>query len=113
MKKLSIILSYAKISFFILLPIILLILPGDFFDTEQTICLSVLIFDFECYACGMSSAIMHLIHGELEMAFAYNMGSFVVFPFLCILWIHWFWKEYKNLTSLKIKSLSSTSEQSK
>jgi hypothetical protein len=101
MKKFSLYWSYTKLGFYALVPVVLLILPADFFDNGQTVCLSVLLFNFECYACGMSSAVMHLIHAEFEMAFAYNMGSFVVFPFLCILWGKWFWEEYKANQKLK------------
>ncbi len=76
-------------------PVVLLVLPADFFDSGQSICLSKLIFNFECYGCGMSRACMHLIHFDFEEAYAYNMLSFIVFPLLAIVWVQWFIKERK------------------
>ena len=45
-------------------------------------CLSVLFFDFECYACGMTRAIQHLIHLDFSIAYDYNKLSLVVLPLL-------------------------------
>lgn len=60
--------------------ITLLILPADYFDTGQALCLSVLIADVECYGCGMTRAIQHMIHFEFEEAWMFNKLSFVVAP---------------------------------
>ena len=75
-----------KIYFFVLvvLPIVLVLLPSDFFDKGETICLSVLLFDKQCYACGMTRAIQHLIHFDFSVAYAYNKLSFLVVPILII-----------------------------
>jgi len=87
--------TLAKLFFIIATPIILLVLPANYFDSGQSICLSKLFFDFECLACGMSRACMHLIHFDFEEAYAYNMASFLVLPLLGIVWIQWFIKEWK------------------
>lgn len=79
------------------LPVLLLLLPKDFFDRGSSMCLSQLLFHMECYGCGMTRACMHLIHLDFEEAFAYNMISFVVFPLLCIIWMQWFLKEVRHL----------------
>lgn len=84
-------------------PFILILLPVDFFDYGQTICLSKLFTEKECYACGITKGIMHLIHFDFENAYAYNMLSFIVFPMLALIWIQWFLKEYKILKSIKSK----------
>lgn len=79
--------------------IILLILPKDFFDSGQAVCLSVVLFDTECYGCGMTRAIQHLIHLDFEQALFYNKLSFIVFPlfvFLIISDLFKFLKEFKN-----------------
>jgi hypothetical protein len=70
-------LSFASIAF-----IVLLILPSTFFDSGQSICLSKVAFDVECYGCGMTRAIQHLIHLEFETAAHYNKLSFIVLPLL-------------------------------
>jgi len=71
-----------------LIGIVLLVLPGSYFDTGKPMCISVLLFNKQCYGCGMTRGIQHLIHFEFEQAYAYNKLSFVVFPLLVymILW---------------------------
>ena len=91
-----------KLIFIVLAPILLLMLPKDFFDNGRSICLSQLIFGFECPACGMTRGIMHLIHLDLENAFAYNMLSFVVLPLMIVVWIQWFLKETRVFRKLKV-----------
>lgn len=85
----------AKLFFIVVTPLVLLLLPANFFDSGQSICLSKLLFSFECLACGMTRACMHLIHFNFEEAFAHNMASFVVLPLLGIIWVQWFIKEWK------------------
>lgn len=64
----------------ILAPIVLLILPADYFDTGSTVCLSVLLFHRKCIGCGITRAIMHLIHFDFTQAAHFNKLSFVVLP---------------------------------
>lgn len=94
-------LKAALLLFIFITPIILLILPVDFFDTGVTICVSKLFTQKECYACGLTRGIMHLIHLDFETAYAYNMLSFIVFPLLGLIWIQWFLKELKIYKILK------------
>ncbi|HEX2536256.1 MAG TPA: DUF2752 domain-containing protein, partial [Chitinophagaceae bacterium] len=93
--------TIGKLALIIGLPIALLILPANFFDNGESICLSKLLLDMECYACGMTRGCMHLIHLEFEDAFAYNMLSFIVLPLMGIVWIQWFIKEWKVYRKLK------------
>lgn len=72
-----------KIGLFILLIFIgitLLILPTDYFDNGQSVCLSVVLFGKKCYGCGMTRAIQHLLHFDFKGAAFYNKLSFVVLP---------------------------------
>ena len=102
LKKYRLQVSIFKITFYIIIPIIVLVLPIDFFDgKDNSICLSVNLLNIECYACGITSAIMHLIHLDFETAFAYNMLSFLVFPSLSILWLSWFLEEVRKVKSYK------------
>ena len=68
-------------------PLILFILPADYFDQGQSACFSVVFFDLECYGCGMTRAIMHLIHFELFRALEYNKLVILVFPLLLLWWL--------------------------
>ena len=75
----------AKIILLIILflgPSILFFLPSDYFDQGQSVCLSVVLFDLECYGCGMTRALMHLVHFEFYKAYEYNKLVILVFPLL-------------------------------
>lgn len=84
----------------ILLPLVIFFLPIDFFDKGKSVCLSKVLLNTECYACGMTRACKHLMHFDFEGAFNFNMGSFVVFPLLVFLWIRWYVDERKKLKNL-------------
>ena len=58
----------------------LMILPATYFDTGRATCLSVILFDRECYGCGMTRGIQHLIHFDFEKAYQFNKLSFIVLP---------------------------------
>lgn len=66
----------------------LLILPATYFDTGRATCVSVLLFDIECYGCGMTRAIQHLLHLDFEAAYGFNKLSFIVLP-LAVIMIAW------------------------
>ncbi|QNF31959.1 DUF2752 domain-containing protein [Adhaeribacter swui] len=86
-------LRYVKIAGYIVVPVVLLLLPADQFDTGTSLCLSKLLLNKACYGCGMARAIMHLIHFDFSAAFSYNKLSFIVFPLLAYLWGQSFFKE--------------------
>jgi hypothetical protein len=75
--------GYVAIGIISLIGLILLLLPASYFDEGQSMCISVLLFDKPCYACGMTRAVQHLIHFELNTAANYNKLAFIVVP-LCI-----------------------------
>ena len=86
----AIISQYCKILFFVFLlsvPICLIALPVNYFDEGDSLCLSIMLFGKECYGCGMTRAIMHIIHFDFQSAFDFNRLSFVVFPLLVMLWM--------------------------
>jgi len=71
-------------------PIILWILPGDQFDNSSIdLCPSKLIFDAECWGCGITRAVMHAHHFQFEDAIYYNLAVVLVYPFLIWLWFRW------------------------
>jgi hypothetical protein len=75
------------VSGLVIAPLVLFLLPADFFDTGESICLSVQLFDIQCYGCGMTRAIQHLIHFDFQEAYDYNKLSFLVVFVLFIVWI--------------------------
>ena len=71
----------------LIVPVILISLPADFFDYGDSICLSVFLFDSECFACGITRSLQHLIHLDFHIAYSYNKLSFIVFPLLMVSYI--------------------------
>lgn len=86
----------------LLTPIVLWILPSDFFDDSDVIlCPSRLFFNIECFGCGMTRAVMHMHHLEIEDAIFYNNGVVVVFPALVVIWAMWVYKAARQLRLFK------------
>lgn len=73
----------------LIFPIVLWILPPDFFDEGPAVCPSRVFFDIECFGCGMTRAVMHLHHFDYEEAFYYNYGVLLIYPALVIVWGFW------------------------
>ncbi len=69
------------------LPFYLLALPIDHFDYGKSHCPSVLLFHQECFACGLTRATQHMLHGDWQGARAFNAGIIVVFPTLIALYV--------------------------
>jgi hypothetical protein len=74
------------VSGLVIAPLVVILLPADFFDTGESLCLSVQLFDMHCYGCGMTRAIQHLIHFDFHEAYDYNKLSFIVVFVLLIVW---------------------------
>tara|TARA_B100000508_G_scaffold91658_2_gene71454 strand:+ start:20588 stop:20863 length:276 start_codon:yes stop_codon:yes gene_type:complete len=71
----------------IIVPILFLIAPLNYFDSGGSICLSQVLFDVSCYGCGMLRALKHLVFFDFETAWLFNKLSFVVLPLISWLWI--------------------------
>jgi len=93
--------NYIKLALLIIIPIVLLILPATYFDTGESICLSKVIFDLECYGCGMTRAIMHLIHFDFKEAWDYNKISYLVLPIACYMYAGEALSTYKKIVNYK------------
>jgi hypothetical protein len=64
----------------------LLLLPANFLDHGQSICLSKVLLHRECPGCGMGRACMHALHFDWRTAWDYNRLFVVVLPLLAYLW---------------------------
>lgn len=81
---------------FLIVPVVLLLLPADFFDYGPPICLSRLLLHVDCPGCGLTRATQHLIHAEWRTALSYNPAVIVTTPILLWLWgqnVRWFWRK--------------------
>ncbi len=83
----SIMFKYLKLIVLVSLPIILLILPANYFDEGASISVFSY-FDVAdlVYSTGMTRGIMYLIHGDFQMAMSFNKLTIVVLPLLILLW---------------------------
>lgn len=77
----------------------LIYLPADHFDEGDSICLSVVLFDRECYACGMTRGVQHLLHFEFKEAATFNYLSFIVLPLGLFMVGSWIYKTYREKQS--------------
>ncbi len=92
--------SWLLVGGLVAIPTVLFILPPDFFDNGPPLCVSTLLFNVNCYACGMTRACMHFIHFDFEAAWMFNKLSFVVMPILSFLWLAFLLREF-NVTIYK------------
>lgn len=88
---------YIRVIGMIIIPITLIILPKDYFDNGQSVCVSKLILNIECYGCGLTRAIQHIIHLDFESAIILNKLSFVVFPLMTFLYLKYFLKLIQSI----------------
>jgi hypothetical protein len=87
-------LKYLYFGGLLALPLVLVCLPASFFDKGQSLCLSVLLLDKECVACGLTRAVQHLVHFEFEAAWQFNKLVVIIFPILGFLWLKWTYKAF-------------------
>lgn len=75
-----------KFYLWLIIPFILLLLPATYFDTGESVCLSQLVFDKECPACGITRGVQHAIHFNFNEAWEYNKLFVVILPVLIFVW---------------------------
>ena len=79
----------------VFVPIVLILLPADFFDHGPTICVSKLLTEAECPGCGITRATQHALHLDFPNAWNYNKLFVVVTPLLIWLYITEVVESYK------------------
>lgn len=67
-------------------PFFIWLLPVDFFDKGQTTCVFTNLSGYNCYACGLTRAVMHVMHLEFVEAWNFNKLVFIVLPALSVFW---------------------------
>ena len=76
-----------KLVVLLIVPLVLLILPADFFDNGQSLCLSQLLLEKECPGCGLTRGLQNLGHFDFQKAWEFNKLSFVIFPVATYYWV--------------------------
>ena len=94
---------FSKIYLVILiaLPLPFFILPANYFDTGESLCMSKLLLHRECLGCGITRAIQHAIHFDFTRAWHYNKLVVLVLPVLLFLWLSEIKKSLKKSKTIK------------
>lgn len=79
-------LKRTKNIFILFLPIVIYLIPVSFFENNDSICLFKLLMGNECYGCGITRAVVNMVHFEFDKAIAYNKLIIAVFPLLLYIW---------------------------
>jgi len=69
-----------------LLPILFYFIPVNKLNGLHTICLFKNITGHECYGCGITRAVLSVLHFDFYTAFCYNKLVVIVFPLLVYIW---------------------------
>ena len=91
--------SFGKVAFYLLLPIIFLLIPTSWFESRRSLCLIRNVFGVKCPGCGMTRAISCIFHGNLKKALQYNRLVVIVLPLLCFAWLEALMTEYQRYRS--------------
>lgn len=85
----------------IIAPLVLMIIPYDYFDHGESICPSKILFNKECPGCGTTRATMRLAHFRFAEAWEFNKLSFISVPFIGFLYVRIIFKLIRKLRGQK------------
>jgi len=86
----------------LIIPFALYFVPVDFLNGQHSICLFKNIFGIECYGCGITRAVLSVIHFDFLKAYHYNKLVIIVFPILSYLWGKYSISLLKDCTKKKL-----------
>ena len=75
---------------FILAPVLIGLISLDWVESGPTLCLHKRFTGLDCLGCGMTRAIVALLHGQFTEAIAYNKGVVLAGPALGFFWLKGF-----------------------
>jgi hypothetical protein len=91
-------LCYLKIfTLYISLPVVLFFIPVSHLDSLPSICIFRNLTGIKCPGCGMTRAVLSVLHLRFAEAFSYNKLIVLVFPLGLLLFLRSFLKEIKGL----------------
>lgn len=80
----------------LLIPFALYLVPMNWLEKQDAICLFRNTLDLDCIGCGMTRAFLSVLHFQLEEAYNFNKLVIIVFPLLSYLWIKKTIRIYSN-----------------
>jgi hypothetical protein len=97
-KQERVIKNYIYIGGLVAIPLVLWLLPADFFDSGlPPLCLSQIILHRDCPGCGITRAIQHAMHFDFATAWNFNKLFVIVLPGIIYYWIRFFLQNYRAL----------------
>jgi hypothetical protein len=75
---------------------LLFIVPFDWIKEQHSVCIYKLVTGHECIGCGMTRAVLSVIHLQFENAFKFNKLVIIVFPLLAYIWAKTIFKLQKS-----------------
>jgi hypothetical protein len=71
----------------LLIPVIVLLVPLSWVESQHSVCLFRNLTGHECYGCGMTRALSAFMHFRFAEAYHYNKLVIIVFPLLVYIWV--------------------------
>lgn len=88
--------KYLRIACWVLLPLAVYLIPQEWIFSEgHTLCLFKNITGHECYGCGITRAMVCLMHFDFAGAYHYHRAVFIIAPVLFYLWSGVLWRAFK------------------
>jgi hypothetical protein len=82
--------------------------PKSLLDNGIELCLSKNLFGKECIGCGMTRAIIKILHFDFKAAYDLNYRVVIVFPLLAYIWLKTIIKKLGEIRSLSAMTANST-----
>jgi hypothetical protein len=76
-----------KIAGILLIPALLFFIPIQWLEKQNSVCIFKLITGKECYGCGMTRAVLSVLHFNFCNAFNFNKLVVIVLPLLIYIWV--------------------------
>ncbi|MDR0789189.1 MAG: DUF2752 domain-containing protein [Bacteroidales bacterium] len=91
--------SWQKIACFVLLlaPFLLYLIDVDWLNEQHSVCLFQNIFGVKCWGCGITRAVLSVLHLDFAAAWQYNELVVIVFPLLAYLWLRALVRLFKKI----------------
>jgi hypothetical protein len=89
----------AKLAVVFLLPLPLFMISPSSLEKLPSLCLIKNIFGVECPGCGMTRALVYLLHGDLPSALHSNPLALIALPLLGFLWVRFVVVNTRHLLS--------------
>ena len=86
---------------YFIFPILLYMVPLDWLNKQNTICLVKNIFGSNCFGCGITRAVISGIQLDFNKSFEYNKMVIIVLPMLIYVWYTRIKKLIHSINSIK------------